>query len=497
MILTTLPVDKRIAFAVAFDDINNDGQLDILWGQYFNEWLYNTENQNVLLMQQNGQFIEQGLPGPPGSALTALFSDVTGDGNRELMIGNEFDQADIHYRSVLTHDFESWNDYWPAVPHSTMSIVSADIDNDLTFETYHAQITHNPTSGDLRVPLIKKQDYFDKHCHKNDSQMCVELEQQVKTMSANRRKMAGSCLSIEGDAKFECLALLLTRPNIRDSYEAVQVEERTELCELLASYSTELRDHCVHKLMIIAERKANELQRITQTDQSAGDRNVIKPAKQIKQVGRVNLLYKHNQNSQATEVAKQYGIDITGWAWNAKFADLDGDSWQDLFVVNGYSEQQAMTSNAWYRNINGNKFNEQAADVGLEFFKDMLSYLYIDVDNDGDLDIIGFDIQGHLHSWINNENNNNHIQIELRDSKNNINGIGAKVVIRYGENNSKHQIREVKASGGFLSIDAAIVHFGVKNAEQVQEIEVIDSANVLHTFKGPFDTNRRYRLNLK
>lgn len=163
--IVALPVDKRIAFAVAFDDVNNDGMLDILWGQYFNEWLYNTKNQNVLLVQHEGQFVEQRLPGPPGSALTALFSDINGDGNRELMIGNEFDQADIHYRSVLNQDFQSWNSYWPAVPHSTMSIVSADIDNDLILESYHAQITHNPSSGELRVPLIKKQDYFDEHCY--------------------------------------------------------------------------------------------------------------------------------------------------------------------------------------------------------------------------------------------------------------------------------------------------------------------------------------------
>ena len=37
--------------------------------------------------------------------------------------------------------------------------------------------------------------------------------------------------------------------------------------------------------------------------------------------------------------ATDSGVDASGWSWSAKFADLDNDGLQDLYVVNGmYSE---------------------------------------------------------------------------------------------------------------------------------------------------------------
>lgn len=40
------------------------------------------------------------------------------------------------------------------------------------------------------------------------------------------------------------------------------------------------------------------------------------------------------------ELAKAMGLNITGWTWNAKFADLDGDQWQDLYAANGWHEKR-------------------------------------------------------------------------------------------------------------------------------------------------------------
>ncbi len=491
-----LPVDKRIAFAIAFDDIDHDGDLDIFWGQYFNEWMHTKPSQNLLLMQQQGEFVMKTLPGPPGSALTALFSDLNNDGTRELLIGNEFEQPDMYYLSPLKKDFQSWLTYWPSVPFATMSLSSADIDNDLTFESYHAQITFNPSSGGLRVPLIKRQAYVEQYCKNNNNLECKEAESIVKIVSAKRRKMAGSCLDLNDNAQFECLALLLTKPNLQDSYEAVQIKDRLTLCGLLSSYSVKLQQHCVHKLNIIANKKQLEKIRLENDNIPSVEPN-NSSINYLKQKERVNMLYKHGNNITAVDLAMDYQVDITGWAWNAKFADLDGDSWQDLFVVNGYSELQSVTSNAWYRNIEGKKFQEHAQQVGLAHFNDMLSYLYVDSDNDGDLDIIAFDIQGRLHTWQNKESLNNHIQIELDDTSGNNKGIGAKIIIHYGGEKNLKQIREIKASGGFLSMDAPLAHFGLAEFNSVTKIEVVIDQNKVRTFYGPFTSGNRYRLVLK
>jgi hypothetical protein len=34
--------------------------------------------------------------------------------------------------------------------------------------------------------------------------------------------------------------------------------------------------------------------------------------------------------------AEALGVFDGHWAWNAKFADLDHDQWQDLYLVNGW-----------------------------------------------------------------------------------------------------------------------------------------------------------------
>ena len=46
------------------------------------------------------------------------------------------------------------------------------------------------------------------------------------------------------------------------------------------------------------------------------------------------------------------GIDLSGWSWNAKFADLDNDEWQDLYVVNGtYGSPDKRESNYFFHNL--------------------------------------------------------------------------------------------------------------------------------------------------
>src|SRR5438045_4584513 len=54
-----------------------------------------------------------------------------------------------------------------------------------------------------------------------------------------------------------------------------------------------------------------------------------------------NMLWHNNGDGAFTDVAKETGTCETGWGWAAKFADLDNDGWQDLFVVNGLRAAEA------------------------------------------------------------------------------------------------------------------------------------------------------------
>ena len=60
----------------------------------------------------------------------------------------------------------------------------------------------------------------------------------------------------------------------------------------------------------------------------------LAPSTSIPSVGKKNILYAQGPDGWINQ-AQQYNLETVGWTWNAKFADLDNDTWQDLYVANG------------------------------------------------------------------------------------------------------------------------------------------------------------------
>ena len=85
------------------------------------------------------------------------------------------------------------------------------------------------------------------------------------------------------------------------------------------------------------------------------------------------------------------------------------------------------------------------------------------------------------------------VQVVLRDEAGGTTaGIGATVIVRYGE--GKHQMREIQASGGFLSFDEPVAHFGLGDVTTVDTIEVRWSTGETTVLTGPFTTGARYTV---
>ena len=96
--------------------------------------------------------------------------------------------------------------------------------------------------------------------------------------------------------------------------------------------------------------------------------------------------------------------------------------------------------------------------------------------------------------YFNQSDGANAISIELRDGVGNRFGIGSRIVIHYGPEGAGHQLREIKASGGFLSMDPAVAHFGLAGERQVARIEVNWSTGEKSLLTGPFEAGYRYRI---
>ena len=72
----------------------------------------------------------------------------------------------------------------------------------------------------------------------------------------------------------------------------------------------------------------------TSEQKTLGDKYLDRGA--IDQAMQGNVLLVGSSDGTFTNQAEERGVYDGGWAWNAKFADLDNDEWQDLYVVNGW-----------------------------------------------------------------------------------------------------------------------------------------------------------------
>ena len=146
----TLPdTGSAVTAAAAFGDVDSDGDMDIVLGNWSLGYFHGVHpgepatSRNVLLLQDNGEFTQKELDAYPGETLATLLTDFNGDGALDLIVGNDFGVSDSYYLGDGQGGFKEILKGAGVVPHtstSTMSVVSADVNNDLVPELYVAQI---------------------------------------------------------------------------------------------------------------------------------------------------------------------------------------------------------------------------------------------------------------------------------------------------------------------------------------------------------------------
>jgi hypothetical protein len=96
--------------------------------------------------------------------------------------------------------------------------------------------------------------------------------------------------------------------------------------------------------------------------------------------GTPNLLFINQGDGTFRERARQWGVADARWGYAAGFADVDGDSRQDLYLANDFGE------NALFMN-RGDHFEDEATARGVLDPGNGMGVSFGDYDNDGDLDL--------------------------------------------------------------------------------------------------------------
>ena len=198
-----------------------------------------------------------------------------------------------------------------------------------------------------------------------------------------------------------------------------------------------------------------------------------------------------------TDESETAGVGFTGWSWNARFADVDNDEWQDIFVAAGSwfrATLSGTTANFFFRNEGGKKFTDLTDEYGFQNFMIVSTYTVIDFDRDGDLDFVTNSINGPLWLLRNNSQTGHSIAFQLRDEVGNRDGIGTKFTIHYGPDAERHQLRELKASGGYLSFDEPLAHFGLGDYDSIERLEIDWSTGGTTVVQGPFEAGHLYSI---
>ena len=174
----------------------------------------------------------------------------------------------------------------------------------------------------------------------------------------------------------------------------------------------------------------------------------------------------------------QVSLDFVGWA--TSFIDYDNDGKLDLFVVNGSTLQNRedpaqlvpMQNQLFWNRGRGEGFFDVSAVSGPPFRKKLVGRgaAFADYDNDGDVDafLVNHDGPGML---LRNDggNRNRWLQVEVRGTQSNRQGIGTTIRLVVGR--TVHT-RQVGAQSSYLSQNSLVETFGLGAATQADTLEV-------------------------
>ena len=203
-----------------------------------------------------------------------------------------------------------------------------------------------------------------------------------------------------------------------------------------------------------------------------------------------------------SEIGFMSGISQTDWSWTPLVIDFDNDGYRDMVITNGFPKdvtdhdfiayrkqliinQSPMQmigkipvvklANYAFKNIDGTGFNDVTNGWGLTTPSFSNGAAYVDLDNDGDMDIVINNIDDEAFLYENTtrkkgDSTTHYLQVKCKGNKQNINGIGAWIDIFYDKD--KHQAYENTPYRGYLSSNENIAHFGLGKTTIVDSVVI-------------------------
>ena len=167
-------------------------------------------------------------------------------------------------------------------------------------------------------------------------------------------------------------------------------------------------------------------------------------------------------------------------SWGTGFVDFDNSGLPDLFIASGhiYPDVDTLPDNVRYReplllyhNKGDRTFEEIASQAGLNDgpMYSRRGVAFGDINNDGNLDMIIFNVGAPPSVFLNETKNSNHrVLFKLVGTKSNRGAVGARITVTSA---SRSQIEELKAGSSYLSTNDPRLHFGLGKDAVMDKVE--------------------------
>ncbi|MEE9361095.1 MAG: VCBS repeat-containing protein [Cellulophaga sp.] len=221
-----------------------------------------------------------------------------------------------------------------------------------------------------------------------------------------------------------------------------------------------------------------------------------------------------------SNVSRLAGISSTDWSWGPLIADLDNDGWKDIFISNGTRREinnrdffkdtgktktdkenflerslsipSEKIDNFVFKNNGDLTFEQVNKEWGISYEGFSNGVVYVDLDNDGDLEIVTNNIDDYASVFENTSSEkNNHITLKFDGPNKNKFGLGVKA---YLTSDGITQFQEMTLTRGFQSSVAPQLHFGIGKITTVETIKIQWPDGKVQILNG-IDSNQILNIN--